>query len=112
MQYKTQVVVERMKKSAPIIGTIAVIHFLLCYSILAFLKVTRFATLGLPDTAFQRFLYRFLGVLAFLDPLRWFHLYANWWNVGLVFALNSIVWTVCFGLLIYGIRSRSQCSAT
>ena len=97
-----------MRKPITVIGIISVAHFLLCYSILTFLKLSGFATLGLPDTAFQHFLYGLFRMLAFLDPLRWLHLYANWWNVSLAFALISIVWGVCLGLLIYGIRSSAK----
>jgi hypothetical protein len=97
-----------MKKLVTFISIIAAVHFLLCCAILAFLKLSGFATLGLSDSVIQRFLYRVFCILAFLDPLSWLHLDARWWSVGLAFALNSIVWSVCLGLFVYEVRSRVQ----
>jgi hypothetical protein len=105
---KNEIVARGTRKVSAIIGIVAVAHFFSCSSILAYLKLSGFATLGMPDTWFQRFLYRVLEIIAFLDPQQWFHLYANWWNVGIVFAVNSIAWSFCLGFLIYGITSRVE----
>ncbi len=87
-------------------------HFQLALSLLGVLKATGFTFFTLfrsspPPTHLQSLVFDLFAVLLYpmclVEMPKWVP--ENWFTIGLwVFALNSIIWGVCFGVVISAVR--------
>jgi hypothetical protein len=86
-----------MKKARTLIGAVTAAHFVLCLAVLGLIRLT-----GL---IFLLQLYLWLSLpMSLLPDMPWFPF--NWFTFGLAMLLNSGMWGVTFGLLIYAVRQR------
>ena len=102
-----------MKSRLSTIAIVAIAHFLLLWAIIGVLKASGFALFNLfgpppHHSPTQEFLFDLSGWLtypvAWLPEFRW--LPYNWFTMNLLLALNSTIWGVGLGLIIYALRRR------
>lgn len=87
----------RPKKLITLIGVVTMAHFVLVFTVLGLIYLTGFRFL-LP-------LYLWLCFpLVLLPDTPW--LPANWFTVSLAVILNSSIWGITIGSLIYAVRRR------
>jgi hypothetical protein len=103
-----------VKTKLTTIAVVAAAHLLVFWVSVGVLKAsgfTLFSLFGPPprSSPTQDFLFGFIGILSY--PVAWLadalSLPDNWFTIcGLV--LNSAIWGVCIGLVIYGFRHKHQ----
>ncbi len=107
-----------MKSKLTTIAVVAAAHFLLLWLSVGILKTSGFALFTLfgppPRTSSaQEFLFGLVGVLTY--PMAWLadllSVPDNWFTIICGLVVNSGIWGVCVGLLIYGFRQRHQSHA-
>ncbi len=104
-----------MKSRITTIAVVAAAHLLLFCVSVGILKASGFKLFSLfgpppRNSPMQEFLFGFVGVLSY--PMAWLadllSLPNNWFTIICGLVLNSVIWGVCAGLVIYGFRQRHQ----
>jgi len=100
--------------STKLIIVVASAHFLFVLALFGILKSTGFTLITLfgsspPPTHLQSLVFDLFGVLLYpmclVEVPKWVP--ENWFTIGLwIFAFNSVIWGVCFGVVIHAVRKR------